>query len=51
MSHGETHKNMMYVPHLLQKYIESFPDPRVEQEMAEESLILLIRYVCRVLDE
>lgn len=51
MSRSEEQKNMIFMPFLLQNYIERFPDFYVEQELSEEALPTLIRYVCKVLDK
>ena len=53
LCHSYKQQSVIYVPLLLQKYIRSqtFADKQLEQEMAQESLIFLIRYVCRVLDD
>ena len=47
----ENCKNLIYVPHLLQKYNDLFPDGQVTQTLSNESLPLLVRYVCKVLDK
>lgn len=51
MSHDEKSPNMIYVPELLKKYIYWFPSFEIEQELSRESLPILIRHVCQVLDQ
>lgn len=43
-------KDLIYVPYMLQKYIEGFPDPYVEQELSQDSLPMLVQHTCKVLD-
>ena len=50
MSRSEEQKHLIYLPFILQTYIERFPDRHVEQELSQEALPTLIRYICKVLD-
>ena len=50
MSHSDDKKDLIYVPSMLQKYIENFQDPQIEQELSQESLPMLIKFICKVLD-
>ena len=51
MSRSIEKKDLIYVPQLLQSYLNIFADPYVEQELSSESLPVLIRHICKVLDK
>ena len=51
ISRSNEQRNLIYLPFLLQKYIKNHHDKHVEEKLAIESLPILVRHICKVLDQ